>query len=485
MKKNMNIFMIEWNMKEHLSLAKYFIDQGHTVVGYVYWQKEIPLSSLQEALPKTYIKDASTLFSTVSNDPFTNVAAPLDIVSAIYKEKGTCLFMMDRIGARSLNAMKKDILISELTNYWYGIFKEYTPNLVIFPDTPHMVYDYIALLVAKAMGIKTLMQECTYIPDTLFFTSEIAGTPKSVVNQRTELPEKYKEFIAHKINDLNINSSYLIQEDYRLARQQISKSHIKNWSRLLELFRLMLKTKSFSYTPTRYAVGKIPNRYQEFILNFKNYYAIYSGRKTYDQLVTLTLPDKFVFYPLHFQPEKTTCPLGGNFSNQVIVIRALSASLPSGWKLVIKEHPYQFSLRSLNHLARNADFYKLLASIPNVVFAQMGFEGRYIISQAQAVGVVTGTAGFEALLARKKTIVFSTPWYSDHPSVHKFKNVEALNSFLKDENPENYKIEEYFEQLSNKLVDGTFAFDMYRGKTKIDIKETMHVILQAILKQFD
>lgn len=67
--------------------------------------------------------------------------------------------------------------------------------------------------------------------------------------------------------------------------------------------------------------------------------------------------EKFIYVPLHMQPELTTCPLGGQFADQLLMVRMLSAHLPKGYRLYVKEHPDQLRHTLTHPSARSAEFY--------------------------------------------------------------------------------------------------------------------------------
>lgn len=483
MNNSKKIFMIDWNMFEHVNFASAFIERGFKIVGYVFWEKELHYKDLERFSNHTYIKEASSLFKTIEKDIDYTIAPSKNVFDEIQKHKGTCLLMMDRVGGYGLKAQMKDKIISDFTFYWNQVFSKTKPDVVIYPDTPHMLYDYISLIVAKALGIKTLIQEVTYIPDTFYLTGNVAGLPTRTTLEKKELSSKYSEFLSYKLNELSKGSSYLIKEDKRLARQQIRPKHSQNILHIISLFRQYFKRKILTGNPTRYALIKPPSQLQELVNSLKNYSNIQKCRAIYEIFQSSELPEKYLYYPLHFQPEKTTCPMGDPYTNQINVIRTLASALPQSWKLLVKEHPYQFSLRALNYLARDVDYYRSIKDIPRVVFAPMNFEGRYLISKCEAVAVITGTAGFEGIIGNKKVITFSTPWYSTHPDVHVYSSHEELKKFLIGDLKPTMSLEDFMKNLNISLIDGTFAFDMYRKQTMMGVKKTIQSYIDEVERQ--
>ena len=63
--------------------------------------------------------------------------------------------------------------------------------------------------------------------------------------------------------------------------------------------------------------------------NLNHYYSLIENN--------LELKDKYIFFPLWFQPSSTTYPFAGRMVDYEISINMLSAALPSNYKILIKE----------------------------------------------------------------------------------------------------------------------------------------------------
>ena len=125
---------------------------------------------------------------------------------------------------------------------------------------------------------------------------------------------------------------------------------------------------------------------------------------------------KYVYFPLHLQPELTTDPLGGFFGDQALAIEQLRTKLPSDVAIIVKENPKQsFEWRS-------KDFFKRIQRLNNVFFVDSNINTYSLLRHAQAVATVTGTAGWEAVIAGKPAIVFGAAWYKKLPGVFNFND---------------------------------------------------------------
>ncbi|SEL63124.1 hypothetical protein [Ectothiorhodospira marina] len=123
---------------------------------------------------------------------------------------------------------------------------------------------------------------------------------------------------------------------------------------------------------------------------------------------------KYVYFPLHLQPEATTSYLGGVWSNQVDAIIELSRRLPKDWIVLIKENPKQ------GYMYRSSWFYERLLLQANVYWVPLDEPSDKLIEHAQVVATVTGTAGYEAILSGRPCIYFGHAWYGGLPGANKY-----------------------------------------------------------------
>ena len=83
---------------------------------------------------------------------------------------------------------------------------------------------------------------------------------------------------------------------------------------------------------------------------------------------TLTLPEKFVFFPLHTEIDRTLLITAPFYINQIEAIKVIAKSLPINFKLVVKEHPMQ-----ITRGWRSSSEYRDIMEIPNVILVHPDF----------------------------------------------------------------------------------------------------------------
>ena len=130
---------------------------------------------------------------------------------------------------------------------------------------------------------------------------------------------------------------------------------------------------------------------------------------------------KYIYYPLHYQPEASTLVCAEKYEKQLYYIDSLAKSLPSDVLLYVKEH-----YAKLGH--RKLDFYKSLSKYPNVILIDPWENSRKLQTHSVAVTTLTGTVGFEAMLLRKPVFIGGNIFFKDAPGVKKIDDV--FNSYL-------------------------------------------------------
>ncbi|MBR4707308.1 MAG: hypothetical protein IKP29_04555 [Pseudobutyrivibrio sp.] len=149
----------------------------------------------------------------------------------------------------------------------------------------------------------------------------------------------------------------------------------------------------------------------ELVFFFRYYFGAQKYFKT-----KVDLDKKFVYFPLHLQPEATTIVCAQKYEKQFYFIDSIAKSLPADTLLYVKEH-YSF----LGN--RDNSFYKQLSIYPNVVMVDPWQDSIQLIEKSQCVATLTGTAGQEAMLLRHPVFMSGDTVYNDAPGVMNIEDV--------------------------------------------------------------
>ena len=302
------------------------------------------------------------------------------------------------------------IALDLLTNF---LAKEQI-NLVLFFDIPHLFYDTIIYQIAKSKGIRTLILTSSPFPNRIFSLSAIedVGVFPTDCNQ-------YSNY-SYPIN-ANKNPNWDYMKGIEQFRGELGKLCGRGLFRLFWSFatietkklsnpKTVLKTvKRMQAVATALPKWRYPFRrhfhtnhldYYEKILSFEN------NNVDYDR--------KFVYFPLHFQPELTTSTLGGCYSDQLLAIEHLSSILPDDCSIYVKENPKQTGAM------RGPHFFDRLDRVPNLEILPSYANTFQLVDNSEFVATVTGTAGWEAICKGKNVLVFGVPWYQNLPGAIRF-----------------------------------------------------------------
>lgn len=108
---------------------------------------------------------------------------------------------------------------------------------------------------------------------------------------------------------------------------------------------------------------------------------------------------RFVYYPLHIEPEYSVQGLSPEYFFQHALIATVARDLSAGIRFAVKE--------AFGAIGRRPDnFYDQIVSLKNVVMLNTLELGLECAQRASAVITITGTGGFEAAVAGKPVVTF-------------------------------------------------------------------------------
>ena len=195
----------------------------------------------------------------------------------------------------------------------------------------------------------------------------------------------------------------------------------------------------------------------------------------------------FVYFPLQIMPERTLLISSPFNTNQIEIIKHISKSLPIGYRLCVKEHPWQVTREW-----RKTSFYNDILSIPNVQFLHHSIKTEDVMKKCSLVITINGAAGLEAAIHKKPSILFSDFSYSILPSVYQLKSIKELPTAIRESlhkkvNPND--VAKYLNLLEANSFDfDLFGFDLdyhdyfYHGGHLIDVKIPEEKVKQFIKK---
>ncbi|MGO7134360.1 hypothetical protein [Rhizobium leguminosarum] len=203
------------------------------------------------------------------------------------------------------------------------------------------------------------------------------------------------------------------------------------------------------------AMSRVINR-QKYALDYYSSKAI--SNEEAERLIARENPLPLLY--AHYQPEASTFPEGGSFSDHLDVVLAIRRAGYSG-KILYKEHPgswiYYSKITgfSLVGIARSVEYYHQLEAL-GCVFLQPRFRpGNAMMRQVLPV-TITGSIAVERSLTGWRTCCAGVPWFKHAPGVTGIDDCFGPDGIFYD--PEKWRtgehegIDWFAEHLSRKTV---------------------------------
>lgn len=343
-----------------------------------------------------------------------------DVLSRLAPDESIVLKMMDRMAA--LDAFLYHERINhyhDLVRYWTGVLDVYKPDIVVTTTSPHLVYDYVLHALCRLRNIKTIIFVRTSIPFLIYPVDSISQEHPQLVSEYKKASaqdaggegEEYSERIREYLQRLSGDYSEGMPLHLKYKRQ-------KYGSRLRHLRVMLSVLKNGPYDDYEKLRGhavdeRVGSRFHQIahILRTSRYKKKLA--RYYDSICDrIDLEKPFIFVALQCQPERSTSPDGGWFVHLELVVDMVSRLAPEGWYVYVKEHVSQFSHFQHAERSRTTEFYDRIRSRDNVRIVPLSINSFDLIDAAKAVGVITGSVGFESLVRNTPILVFGKSWYN-------------------------------------------------------------------------
>ncbi|OGY63570.1 MAG: hypothetical protein A3I89_01945 [Candidatus Harrisonbacteria bacterium RIFCSPLOWO2_02_FULL_41_11] len=472
----MRLIFLGWSGKDlgMLEVPEKLKEQGHEIV---YWTGlSSELEVVRPKFPNTIFQshlDAS--FAIPPKELADNDFLPpgQDLLNKLSETESLVLTMMNK-RFEHLSVSERKNFYYHLIQYWNGVLEKFQPDALVFPVDPHTVYDFVAYGLAKLAGIKTINFMLTRISDRILLMSDFkTGNPDlrramennqkknfSITDLSKDLQDYYNNQIKHKTK--------LFLADIKYQKKQYT---------FLNVFKIKLLA----------FLGMIRRRtwLRDISAFFKNRIGDTPQKEYSRHQIDPDWSKKYIYVALNYQPEATSSPLGGIFVDQLLMLEVLAASLPNDWHLYVKEHPLQWQIRghSYSHY-RYPGYYTEISKLKNTYLVPLSANTYDLIDNAQAVACVNGTAGWEAILRSKPSLVFGYSWYRNCPGVFEIdgaasckKAMEKIKSgILKNSHQDIINYLAAFEKVSIRA----YTDEYLREAVKISISESVQNYVEAI-----
>lgn len=345
-----------------------------------------------------------------------------ELIERLHKAESLILTMMNK-HFDWMGVDERRHVYYQMLSYWSGVIKKFKPDAVIFSYIPHTVYDYLLFELASREGIKTVMfHNVAPIAGRMLVYKDFREGSAAL---RAQFEKNKNGFFSTKDLSANMRKFY---EASISAVQDTTPQYLKeSYRRFSFLNRMLIKGRAVaaSFVSGDFIELALMRVLKSLKENIRDEHARLQVVPDYTK--------KFVYVPLHYQPECTSSPLGDIFVDQILMLKILSASLPKDWLIYVKEHPTQWFKRGFNFASsRYRGYYEKIAAIKNVRLIPMATSSYDLIRSARATATISGVVGSESVLRQKPVMIFGYPWYRDCPGVFKIEDVKTCRAALQE-----------------------------------------------------
>ena len=311
-----------------------------------------------------------------------------------------------RIGQRIMNNRSTDWNLSTLRNqamhflnFAFAWLDKHQVDVVILSRLPHTGIDFSFWTAAQAAGLPTFFFLQSPFPYRFMMCQSMEDIGRFSVRQamREAQAVHLKRTSQHQWFYMQppVTKSIVNKILERPIRASLKRGGEIAWQKSLEIgsARNRQANRAASASQRRYELDL----------------AEYAREPTAEELAS-----PYVYFAFHLEPESSTVPRAGEYSDQLLALERLSQICPSGWKILAKENPKQ------NHYGRDSYFFARLRNLSNVVFVSTETSSGELIESAKLVASINGTVGWEAICGGKPALYFGNPWYRELTGANAF-----------------------------------------------------------------
>lgn len=390
-----------------------------------------------------------------------------------------------RCGLDRCSVIEKEMNFKIILGKIIYILKEKKIDIVCFDVVPHTPWELLTWEIMKILNKRVFCFKRTGPANAIYLEQEIFG------NKSNPFKLKDANHPISKIKDESLVYEYLKKYDFTSFQKEgkwnFKDKHKKKISfknKLKNLIKNSLGNNSIKYFLNSFSTGLLTNirkhkyasKYSTDIslislrefntrLDFLLYNLFYGleifQNKNYLDSISISennLPKKYIYFPLHMQPESSTLPQGIYWVDMLSAIKYLrecAGDIP----IIVKEHPNQFNYDIRKYKYRSIDFYKKISNIKNVFFINYKTNSIFLTKRAYAVAGICGNNIWESIMIGKNVIQFTKQLhssisycfcvvnYSKEELKLKIRNFKEIS-----DNEKKLEIYKYISENSNYLI---------------------------------
>jgi len=327
--------------------------------------------------------------------------------------------------------LESEIRLLHQSSLAEDILNRHKPDLFVSWYSVERALDYSIYKICKKRNIPVLMTRSAGFKRLISCTSEIASPliqengevhPSITGINNLQVDETAYSFIRTAVEKIRRKEPSLFQvNEIKRGNKRQNANKFSKFTFFSNSFKSIGIKKTF--------IWLVQNGLKSNDLYFK-----YLLLKNYSQRAEKFIKQQefsYIYFPLHFQPELTSMPIGDGFVNQIKAIKILSDSVDEQTVILVKEHPSTFSTKTtINRKFKNEFMYDWLAKIPKVKIISIDEDVDHLLENSNAVATINGNIASEALVSKKPVLLFADNFLFNAPGMFRVSDATSIKNAL-------------------------------------------------------
>lgn len=299
--------------------------------------------------------------------------------------------------------------------YWQEIIQKFSIDLCIrLGSVPHFHYEMSLYYLMMSLNKPFIYSWNVGLGEYVLIRNTLLHNESSYIDFPTNehIYKDLRAIISDNLNKIIISPEDLTPNYMKMSKFNLNYRH--KIEQMISFVCFIVDNPKRGFVSLQNQLNRVIN--QRGLLYLKNY----------KKLETNNSSEKYVYVPLHLQPEASTMPLGSYYSRLDIFLAELLRLIPLNYKILIKENPKQTGQARLN---------KYVSILKNERFLIVNkHKNTYeLIKNCSLIASITGTVIYEGVLMGKKCLIFGETHFIHLPNtlhVSKIKDIEQLEEFI-------------------------------------------------------
>jgi len=339
------------------------------------------------------------------------------------RAKDRCLKMMDRLDMYgTFGRLDREVIFNKLSMWALKKIESIQPNAMVLSETPHSHTYYLIYEICLYLDLEIVKFNTWPTTPLLFLQDMKTGNRfKKEIIINNDISQAIERDILSHVKSLN---SKEVNQDYELSYMKTQRLQIRWKNKVINFvksglfalikeywFQTRMYFSKYYYPINPYKLG-VFGRSRIKRLRRKNLLGALKGAQN-----TINMKNLYIYFALHYEPERTTNPDGAEFHDQILAITRLRSIVPSDVEIIVKEHPTQFYWADRGARGRSPLFYDCLKNMHGVQLAPIHENSLKLIKNSIFVSTITGSMAFESAIIGKQALIFGDSWFNGCPNV--------------------------------------------------------------------